>query len=109
VVCSAFGRRAEVIGEHLHKGSRVYLEGRKRKESRDDKQSGTKHYRDFFYADRIEFLDSTAHGNTALPHIGNALVIGPSIVAEFRRRLELCTCPTQIHFEGFTGTFQPAA
>jgi single-strand DNA-binding protein len=28
----AFGRRAEVVGEHLHKGSRIYVEGRKRTE-----------------------------------------------------------------------------
>jgi single-strand DNA-binding protein len=34
----AFGRKAEVIGEYLHKGSRVYVEGRKRTESWDDKQ-----------------------------------------------------------------------
>ena len=25
----AFGRRAEVVGEHLRKGSRIYVEGRK--------------------------------------------------------------------------------
>jgi len=36
----AFGRRAEVVGEHLRKGSRVYVEGRKRTESLDDKQTG---------------------------------------------------------------------
>jgi single stranded DNA-binding protein len=36
----AFGRRAEVVGDYLHKGSRVYLEGRKRTESWDDKQTG---------------------------------------------------------------------
>ncbi len=36
----AFGRRAEIVGESLHKGSRVYLEGRKRTESWDDKQQG---------------------------------------------------------------------
>jgi len=59
----AFGRRAEVVGENLHKGSRVYLEGRKRTESWDDKQTGAKHYRDFVYVDRIEFLDSKASGN----------------------------------------------
>ena len=34
-----FGRRAEIVGEHLHKGSSVYLEGRKRTESWDDKQT----------------------------------------------------------------------
>ena len=26
----AFGKRAEVIAEHLHKGSRIFLEGRQR-------------------------------------------------------------------------------
>jgi single-strand DNA-binding protein len=36
----AFGRRAGIVGENLHKGSHLYLEGRKRTESRDDKQTG---------------------------------------------------------------------
>ncbi len=59
----AFGRRAEVVGENLHKGSRVYLEGRKRTESWDDKQTGAKQFRDLVYVDRIEFLDSKGSGN----------------------------------------------
>jgi single-strand DNA-binding protein len=59
----AFGRRAEVVGEHLQKGSRIYVEGRKRTESWDDKQTGAKHYRDLVYVDRIEFLDSKGSGN----------------------------------------------
>ena len=59
----AFGRLAEIVGENLHKGSRVYLEGRKRTESWDDKQTGAKHYRDLVYVDRIEFLDSKGCGN----------------------------------------------
>ena len=58
-----FGRRAEIVGEHLHKGSRIYLEGRKRTESWDDKQTGAKHYRDLVYIDRIEFLDPKGGGN----------------------------------------------
>jgi hypothetical protein len=41
----------------------VYLEGRKRKESWDDKQTGAKQYRDLVYVDRIEFLDSGGSGN----------------------------------------------
>ena len=59
----AFNRRAEIVGENLHKGCRVYLEGRKRTESWDDKQTGAKHYRDLVYVDRIEFLDSKGSGN----------------------------------------------
>jgi single-strand DNA-binding protein len=58
-----FGRRAEIAGENLHKGSRVYLEGRKRTESWDDKQTGAKHYRDLVYVDRIEFLDPRGSEN----------------------------------------------
>ena len=57
-----FGRRAEIAGEYLHKGSRVYLEGRKRTESWDDKQTGGKNYRDLVYVDKIEFLDSRGNG-----------------------------------------------
>ena len=58
-----FNRLAEIAGEHLHKGSRIYLEGRKRTESWDDKQTGAKHCRDLVYVDRIEFLDSKGNGN----------------------------------------------
>jgi single-strand DNA-binding protein len=58
----AFGRKAEVIGEYLHKGRRVYVEGRKRTESWEDKQTGGNHYRDLVYADRVEFLDSNGNG-----------------------------------------------
>ena len=61
----AFNRLAEIAGEHLHKGSRIYVEGRKRTESWDDKQTGAKHYRDLIYVDRIEFLDSKGgNGNS---------------------------------------------
>jgi len=59
----AFGRLAEIVDENLHKGARVYLEGRKRTQSWDDKQTGARHYKDLVYGDRIEFLDSRAHGN----------------------------------------------
>ena len=51
----AFGKRAEVVAEHLHKGSRIFLEGRQRTESWDDKQSGDKKYMTFVYADKIDF------------------------------------------------------
>ena len=42
----AFGKRAEIVAEHLHQGSRT--------ESWDDKQSGGKKYMTFVYADKIE-------------------------------------------------------
>jgi single-strand DNA-binding protein len=57
-----FGRRAEIVAENLDKGSCVYLEGRKRTESWDDKQTGARHYRDLVYVDRIEFLGRKGSG-----------------------------------------------
>jgi single-strand DNA-binding protein len=54
---------AEIAGEYLHKGSRVYLEGRKRTESWDDKKTGSKNYKDLVYVDRMEFLDARSNGN----------------------------------------------
>lgn len=67
-----FGRRAEVAGEYLHKGSRIYIEGRKRTESWDDKQTGGKHYRDLVYVDKFEFLDSRGNGNRLCDMADNA-------------------------------------
>src|SRR5262249_29427660 len=50
--------------EHLHKGSRIFLEGRQRTESWGDKQSGGNKYRTYVYADKIEFLgESQRDGN----------------------------------------------
>jgi single stranded DNA-binding protein len=54
----AFNRLAEIAGEHLHKGSRIYLEGCKRTKSWDDKRTRGRHYQELVYADRIELLDS---------------------------------------------------
>jgi len=67
----AFKRLAEIAGEHLHKGSRIYVEGRKRTESWDDKQTGAKHYRDLVYVDKIEFLgESNRNGQNGEVAIG---------------------------------------
>jgi single-strand DNA-binding protein len=40
--CVLFGRQAEVAGEHLHKGSAIYLEGSLR--TRSWEKHGAKHY-----------------------------------------------------------------
>src|SRR5437588_12677047 len=41
----AWQRQAEIVGEYLKKGSKVYIEGRLQTSSWDDKQSGEKKYR----------------------------------------------------------------
>src|SRR5581483_7281360 len=42
---SAWQRTAEIAGEYLKKGSQVYIEGRLRTDSWDDKETGQKKYR----------------------------------------------------------------
>lgn len=41
----AFGKTAEIIGEYVKKGSRLYIEGKITTNSWEDKQSGEKKYR----------------------------------------------------------------
>jgi single-strand DNA-binding protein len=47
---------AEVCNRHLHKGSRVYVEGRLKTRSWED-EAGTTHYRTEVQADQVIFLD----------------------------------------------------
>lgn len=52
-----FGKKAEVCGKFLSKGSQVYIEGRLQTRSWEDKQ-GAKQYTTEIVANQITFLDS---------------------------------------------------
>mgnify|MGYP003700949131 CR=1 FL=1 len=56
VVC--FSRLAEIAGEYLRKGSRVYIEGSLSTSSWEDQQSGQKRYRTEVIARDMQMLDS---------------------------------------------------
>lgn len=62
---------AEVVDKYVKKGSRVYVEGRLRTRSWDDK-NGTKHYTTEIYADNIEFLDKREGQAEMAPQNGRA-------------------------------------
>lgn len=55
VDCEAWGRTAEIVGQYLTKGSPVYVEGRLRLDSWQDKE-GQKRNRLKVVADNIQFL-----------------------------------------------------
>lgn len=65
----AWRRLAEVCGQYLHKGSKVYIEGRL--QTRDwESQDGVKHYRTEIVAEGMEMLDrkgNAGSSNTAAP------------------------------------------
>lgn len=52
----AWRRLAEIMGQYLHKGSKVYIEGRLQTRSWDD-QSGNRRYRTEVIADNMIMLD----------------------------------------------------
>ena len=60
-VC-AFGKLAEIMGQYLHKGSKVYIEGSLR--TRPWEKDGQKHYTTEIVAREMQMLDSkTQSGN----------------------------------------------
>ena len=53
----AWQRLAEIVGEYVKKGSKLYVEGRLQTSSWEDKQSGEKKYRTEIIANSIVLLD----------------------------------------------------
>lgn len=53
-----FGKTAELMGNSLHKGSKVLVEGELNIDSWSDKTTGQKKYRTKIIANHIEFLDT---------------------------------------------------
>ena len=58
----AWGRTAEVIGEYFKKGRPIFIEGRLKLDSWDDKQTGLKKSKLKVVADSFEFLGSREGG-----------------------------------------------
>ena len=73
IVC--FARLAEVAGEYLKKGSKVYIEGQLRTSSWE--QDGLKKYRTEVNARELQMLDSKGHSE-----INTSLQDGPSFSSE---------------------------
>lgn len=53
----AWGKRAENINEFCQKGSKVYIEGKMKRDSWNDRETRKKMYRDILKLDVIDFLD----------------------------------------------------
>ena len=73
IVC--FARLAEVAGEYLKKGSKVYIEGQLRTSSWE--QDGQKKYRTEVNAKELQMLDSKGHSEIQTPFSD-----GPSFSSE---------------------------
>lgn len=61
----AFGKTAEVIGEYVKKGNRLYIEGKLSTSSWEDKDSGTTKYRTEIIIDDLVLLSGKPEGATS--------------------------------------------
>ena len=78
----AWRRLAEICGQYLRKGSKVYLEGRLETRSWED-QSGVRKYRTEVIADNMIMLDGRPAGSgPATPRVATAQPEQPTTVPE---------------------------
>ena len=65
----AWRKLAEICGQYLKKGSKVYLEGKLQTRSWDDKNTGVKRYTTEIIADDLIMLDSKGAGDAGINNI----------------------------------------
>ncbi len=63
--CVAFGKLAEIIGQYVRKGSKVYLEGKLK--TRQWEQDGQKRYATEVLVSEMQMLDSKPAGQSEAP------------------------------------------
>jgi single-strand DNA-binding protein len=60
----AFGKTAEIIGNYVRKGSKLYIEGKIKTEKWQDKTTGQDKYSTYILADTVQLLDSKKDGQS---------------------------------------------
>jgi single-strand DNA-binding protein len=64
---TAFGRSAEIIQKHLHKGNPLFVEGRLHLDQWDDKQTGAKRSKLKVIAESLQFVGPRPQSQTPTP------------------------------------------
>lgn len=62
-----YQRLAEIVGEYLRKGAKVYIEGKLQTRKWQDKNSGQDRYTTEVIADNMQMLDAKGSGSTTGP------------------------------------------
>lgn len=58
VDCEAWGKTAEFINQWFQKGKKIFVEGRLRQDSWEDRSTGQKRYKMLVVTDNVSFVDS---------------------------------------------------
>lgn len=67
-----YQRLAEIVGEYLRKGSKVFVEGRLRTSKWQDKTTGQDRYTTEIIADSMQMLDSKGSGGSSGSHFADS-------------------------------------
>lgn len=81
----AWERLAEIVGEHVHKGTKLYVEGRLQTSSWEDRQTGDKKYRTEIVARDIVLLgtpDAPEHGTRRVDDEREPVVAGAGEITD---------------------------
>lgn len=81
VDCAAFGRQAETINQYCQKGKQLFIEGRLKFDSWEDKQGGGKRSKLSVVVENFQFI-GPREGN--MPSVGGGVVEEPSQVPPSR-------------------------
>lgn len=81
--CVAFGKTAEIIGEHFTKGRKILIEGRLR--YGDYEKEGVKHYTTEIVIDRFEFVEKKSGDSRPHPAGADSTSAPPPADAEAPR------------------------
>lgn len=77
-----YNRLAEIVGEYLRKGSKIFIEGRLQTRKWQDKTTNQDRYTTEVIADTLEMLGSKATGtSTEAPAVEKAAVMEPASAA----------------------------
>jgi single-strand DNA-binding protein len=67
-----YSRLAEIAGEYLRKGAKIFIEGRLQTRKWQDKNTGQDRYTTEIIADSLQMLDSKGAGHSASDHMSSA-------------------------------------
>jgi len=59
-----FGKTAEIIGNYVRKGSKLYIEGKIKTDKWQDKNTGQDKYSTYILADNVQLLDAKKDGQS---------------------------------------------
>ncbi len=85
--CKAFGKLAEIVGQYVKKGGKIYVEGQIRTEKWQDKQTGQDKYMTGIVLSELQLLDKPEHAEIPAanrsPHNPQTARTVPPVSADF--------------------------